>query len=58
MKPARIALFLQLCFLAGIAIGATPEQEMQAEAKKLLDTLFTKGFCYKTFRPQGFVGPS
>jgi hypothetical protein len=28
MKPARIALFLQLCLVAGIAAAATPEQEM------------------------------
>jgi hypothetical protein len=41
MKPARIALFLQLCLVAGIA-AATPEQEMQAEAQKLLPTLFSK----------------
>jgi hypothetical protein len=42
MKPARIALFLQLCLLAGIAAAVTPEQEIQAEAKKLLSTLFSK----------------
>jgi hypothetical protein len=57
LTPARIALLLQLCLLAGIAAAQSPEQEMAAEAKKLLDTLFTKGgehhfpkriFTYKT----------
>jgi hypothetical protein len=43
LTPARIALLLQLCLLAGIAAAQSPEQEMAAEAKKLLDTLFTKG---------------
>jgi hypothetical protein len=42
MRPARMAAFLQVLLVAGIAVAATPEQEMHAEAKKLLDSLFTK----------------
>jgi hypothetical protein len=42
MKPARITLFLQLLLVACIATAATPEQEMEAEAQKLLLTLFSK----------------
>jgi hypothetical protein len=38
MKLARIALFLQLCLVAAAA-AQTPEQEMQAEAQKLLPIL-------------------
>jgi hypothetical protein len=34
MKPAHIALILQLCLVACVAAAATPEQEMEAEAKK------------------------
>jgi hypothetical protein len=41
MRPARIALFLQLC-LAAAAAAATPEQELQAEVDKLFPTIFTK----------------
>ena len=42
MRSARIALFLQLCLLAGIVAAQTPEQELQAEAQKLFPTVFTK----------------
>jgi hypothetical protein len=42
MKPAHMAVFLQLCLLAGIAAAQTPEQELQAEAQKLFPTVFTK----------------
>jgi hypothetical protein len=42
MKSARITLFLQLCLLASVVAAATPEQEMDAEAKKLFPTLFNK----------------
>jgi len=41
MKPALMTLFLQLC-LAVAAAAQTPEQEMQAEAQKLIPTLFSK----------------
>jgi hypothetical protein len=41
MKPALMTLFLPLC-LAVAAAAQTPEQEMQAEAQKLLPTLFSK----------------
>jgi hypothetical protein len=54
MKPAHIALFLQLLLAAGIATAATPEQEMAAEAQKLLDSLFTQcgddHFSKRTFK--------
>jgi hypothetical protein len=41
MKPALMTLFLPLCL--AVAAGAqTPEQEMQAEAQKLIPTLFSK----------------
>ena len=54
MKPARIAVFLQLCLLAAIAAAQTPEQEIEAEAKKLFSTLFSKCgedyFSKRTFR--------
>jgi hypothetical protein len=50
----KALVVLQLCLLAGIAAAATPEQEMQAEAKKLLDSLFTKcgedHFSKRTFK--------
>jgi hypothetical protein len=53
MKPACITLFLQILLVACIAAAATPEQELQAEAQKLLTTLFTKcGDDY--FSKQGF----
>jgi hypothetical protein len=39
MKPALMTLFLPLC-LAVAAAAQTPEQEMQAEAQKLIG-----GFC-------------
>ena len=42
MKPARIALLLQLCLLAGAAVTQSPEQEIEAEAQKLLPTLFSQ----------------
>ena len=42
MKPARIAFLLQLCLIACVAGVATPEQEMDAEAKKLFPTLFSR----------------
>ncbi len=38
----KALMLLQLCLLAGIAAAATPEQEMEAEAKKLIPTLFSK----------------
>lgn len=41
MRAVRIALFLQLCLVAYVA-AAPPEQEMEAEAKKLLPMLFSK----------------
>ena len=53
MKSARLALFLQLCLVAAVA-AATPDQELQAEAQKLLPTLFSKCgddyFSKKTFK--------
>jgi hypothetical protein len=42
MIPARIAVFLQMLLVGCIAAAASPEQEMEAEAKKLLPTLFSK----------------
>jgi hypothetical protein len=55
MKPARIFLLsialLQLC---SPVAAATPEQEIEAEAKKLLSTLFSKcgedHFSKRTFK--------
>jgi hypothetical protein len=41
MKPALMTLFLPLC-LAVAAAAQTPEQEMHAEAQKLLPKLFSK----------------
>jgi hypothetical protein len=39
----KALVLLQLClFACATAAAATPEQEMAAEAQKLLDTLFTK----------------
>ena len=38
----KALVLLLSCSLAGIAAAATPEQEMEAEAKKLLPTLFSK----------------
>jgi hypothetical protein len=54
MKPARRAAFLPLLLVAGIATAATPEQEMEAEAKKLLPMLFSQCgeeyFSKRTFK--------
>jgi hypothetical protein len=41
MRPARIALFVQLCF-AVAAAAQSPQQEMEAEAQKLMPKLFSK----------------
>ena len=53
MRAARMALFLQLCLAAAVA-AQTPEQEMEAEARRLLPTFFTKCgddyFSKQTFR--------
>jgi hypothetical protein len=42
MRPACIALFLQLCLLPAFATAATPEQEIHEEVQKLFPTMFTK----------------
>jgi hypothetical protein len=44
MRPARIAPFLQILLLAGIAAAATPEQEIHEEVQKLFPTIFTKNW--------------
>jgi hypothetical protein len=50
----KALVLLLSCLLAGIATAATPEQEMEAEAKKLLPTLFSKCgedyFSKRTFK--------
>jgi hypothetical protein len=38
----KALVLLLSCLLASIAAAATPEQEMEAEAKKLIPTLFSK----------------
>jgi hypothetical protein len=54
MRPAHIALLLQLCLAAGIAAAATPKQELQEEARRLLPMLFSKCgedyYSKKTFK--------
>ena len=54
MRPARNAAFLPLLLAACIATAATPEQVMEAEAKKLLPILFSKCgedyFSKRTFK--------
>jgi hypothetical protein len=53
MQPSHVALFLQLCLVAAVAAAQSPEQELQAEAQKLLTSMFTKcGDDY--FSKQGF----
>jgi hypothetical protein len=42
MRPARLAAFLQVLLVAGIAAAATPEQEIHEEVQKLFPTIFTK----------------
>jgi hypothetical protein len=54
MRPARMAAFLQVLLVAGIAAAASPEQEIETEAQKLLPTLFSKcgedHFSKRTFK--------
>jgi hypothetical protein len=42
MKPARIALLLQLCLVACVAAAQSPEQEMEAKAREIFPLLFSK----------------
>jgi hypothetical protein len=50
MKPARIALFLQLCFLAGIAIAATPSRKCRRKRRNFWIPFSPKVFA---IRPLG-----
>ena len=53
MQPSHVALFLPLCLVAAVAAAQSPEQELQAEAQKLLTSMFTRcGDDY--FSKQGF----